>query len=151
MSSGSGSKFSGDRSIQGDCWHCGMQGHMQPCPAGTQGAPGQGGKSQSNSQAARFSLAGQSKLSQVSDQQGAKREAQEGSSSSVPGRAVFSGEGVQGATAVRASQLPPEPVVPVTGNSVAATGGSCVTAWRSLQAGEGSGLKAEGLAVDETD
>ena len=57
------------------------------------------------------SLAGQSKPSQVSDQQGSKHAAQQGSRSPVPGRLVFSGEGVQGETAVGASQLPPEPVV----------------------------------------
>ena len=51
--SGSGSNFKGVRSIQGECWHCGMQGHMmQHCPARKQSAPGQGGKSQGNSQAA---------------------------------------------------------------------------------------------------
>ena len=63
--SGSGSKGSGGRSIQGECWHCGMQGHMkQHFPARKQSAPGRSGTSQSNSQ---VSLAGQSKPSQVYD------------------------------------------------------------------------------------
>ena len=80
--SGSGSKGSGGHSIQSECWHCGIQGHMmRHCPARKQGNPGQGGKSQSNSQAARVLLTGQSEPSQVSDQQhGAQHGSQQGCS-----------------------------------------------------------------------